>query len=170
MSDYVLIHGQLVSADELYHWKYIYKKKLRNGKWKYYYDTSEIDKYAQAEKAAKDKIKELKKDDPTYPNANLPQTVGDALRLALKDGELSKDDMWNRLWNVPVVKNDRVKQRTKAVESYKEIKKTRIKDIGRGNLNLKRNRIYKTTHHLNYLLDEYYKVLDYFALPYEKKR
>lgn len=32
------------SDDELKHWKYIKKKKI-NGKWRYYYDKSELDKY-----------------------------------------------------------------------------------------------------------------------------
>lgn len=31
-------------SDEMYHWKYIKKKKV-NGKWRYYYDTTELDKY-----------------------------------------------------------------------------------------------------------------------------
>jgi hypothetical protein len=31
-------------SDEMYHWKYIKKKKV-NGKWRYYYDTTELDKF-----------------------------------------------------------------------------------------------------------------------------
>lgn len=31
-------------SDEMYHWKYI-KRERKNGKWVYYYDTTELDKY-----------------------------------------------------------------------------------------------------------------------------
>lgn len=31
-----------VSNEELYHWKYKYKKKI-NGKWRYYYDDTTLD-------------------------------------------------------------------------------------------------------------------------------
>ena len=39
MSQYVIVHGELVKLDEdsLMHWKYIKKERV-NGKWRYYYD------------------------------------------------------------------------------------------------------------------------------------
>ena len=47
-SDNQLVHSDTFLgdefSDELYHWKYISKKKV-DGKWRYYYDTSELDKY-----------------------------------------------------------------------------------------------------------------------------
>lgn len=39
-------HYRIVPKDdELYHWKYVRKEKLPNGKWKYYYKTSAVDKF-----------------------------------------------------------------------------------------------------------------------------
>ena len=35
-------------SDEMYHWKYI-KREKKNGKWVYYYDTSELDKFNKGE-------------------------------------------------------------------------------------------------------------------------
>lgn len=46
-------------SDEIYHWKYIKKKKV-NGKWRYYYDRSELDKYDQ----------EYSNERTTYKNVN----------------------------------------------------------------------------------------------------
>lgn len=40
--------------DEIMHWKYI-KKIKKNGKWRYYYDTSELDKYKNNEVETKEK-------------------------------------------------------------------------------------------------------------------
>lgn len=39
MSQYVIVHGELVKLDDdtLMHWKYIKKERV-NGKWRYYYD------------------------------------------------------------------------------------------------------------------------------------
>lgn len=48
MEHYYAIHrtGQ---GDELQHWKYIKKKKI-NGKWRYFYDQGEVDKYKNQQK------------------------------------------------------------------------------------------------------------------------
>lgn len=40
--DYFYHNGVLLSEDELMHWKYIKREKV-NGKWRYYYDQSELD-------------------------------------------------------------------------------------------------------------------------------
>ena len=40
------------SNDELQHWKYIKKKKV-NGKWRYYYDKSQLDKFKYGDKETK---------------------------------------------------------------------------------------------------------------------
>lgn len=40
-------------SDELYHWKYIKKKRV-NGKWRYYYDIKDALGYDEREKAAND--------------------------------------------------------------------------------------------------------------------
>lgn len=42
-------------SDEMYHWKYIKKKKV-NGKWRYYYDTTELDKFDREETVKSKKI------------------------------------------------------------------------------------------------------------------
>lgn len=41
-------------SDEMYHWKYIKKKKV-NGKWRYYYDNSELDKFARGDSVVNSK-------------------------------------------------------------------------------------------------------------------
>lgn len=50
--------------DELKHWKYIKKKKV-NGKWRYYYDESELDKF---DKGAVEVKEGVKKDGTKYTN------------------------------------------------------------------------------------------------------
>lgn len=46
MGDYIVRRtGSSEYPDELYHWKYI-SKKMVNGKWRYFYDPSELKKYA----------------------------------------------------------------------------------------------------------------------------
>ena len=54
--DYVIIHGQLYAvpskSNELKHWKYVKREKV-NGKWRYYYDDSELKKAKSAEKEAR---------------------------------------------------------------------------------------------------------------------
>lgn len=40
---------RVAPSDELQHWKYIKKKKI-NGKWRYYYDTSQLDKFNYGDK------------------------------------------------------------------------------------------------------------------------
>ena len=58
MGNYIIADNELyhhnnichvdLDEDELIHWKYIKKIKLPNGKWRYYYNQSELDKYKQA--------------------------------------------------------------------------------------------------------------------------
>lgn len=56
LSKYTIIHGQLceLPEDELMHWKYIKREKV-NGKWKYYYDQSELDRFAKTANDSKNK-------------------------------------------------------------------------------------------------------------------
>ena len=62
-----LVHGDTISyidldEDEILHWQYIRREKLPNGKYRYYYDEKELNKYkndaeqatANAQKAKKD--------------------------------------------------------------------------------------------------------------------
>lgn len=55
----VLIHGDDISyidlaEDEIMHWRYIKREKLPNGKYRYYYDEKELNKYKlEAEQATK---------------------------------------------------------------------------------------------------------------------
>lgn len=42
--EYYAVHRTGESSDELRHWKYI-KKIKKNGKWRYFYDQAEVDKY-----------------------------------------------------------------------------------------------------------------------------
>ena len=71
MSKYILMHGTFVEVsdnaithrklayvdlepDEAMHWKYVKREKLSNGKYRYYYDQSELDAAkAEMDKAAK---------------------------------------------------------------------------------------------------------------------
>ena len=60
MSKYVLMHGgdiNYIDLDEgeMCHFKYIKREKLANGKYRYYYDQSELDKVKSAAKNAQDK-------------------------------------------------------------------------------------------------------------------
>lgn len=56
----MLIHGDDIAyidlnEDEICHWKYIKREKLPNGKYRYYYDQSELDQYKMiADKTAAD--------------------------------------------------------------------------------------------------------------------
>lgn len=43
--DYIITRDGENRNDELKHWKYIKKVKGKNGKWRYIYDQSELDKY-----------------------------------------------------------------------------------------------------------------------------
>ena len=43
--DYIITRDSENRNDELKHWKYIKKIKGKNGKWRYIYDRSELDKY-----------------------------------------------------------------------------------------------------------------------------
>ena len=81
MSKYVIIHGQLreISDDELMHWKYVERKKLPNGKWRYYYNTydnsnskSVLDNYIAEQK--KNANTPVKSDDTEQPKTKMSST------------------------------------------------------------------------------------------------
>ena len=55
-----------LDPDEIMHWKYIKREKLANGKWRYYYDQSEVDK---TNKMAKDAYYDKSKAEYVYANA-----------------------------------------------------------------------------------------------------
>jgi hypothetical protein len=48
MSEYIIVNGELRHADELKHYKYIKKKKVK-GKWRYYYDVKDALGYDERE-------------------------------------------------------------------------------------------------------------------------
>lgn len=52
MANYIYTNGNIVSTDDIKHWKYI-KREKKNGKWRYYYSDNEYNKAAKNVASAK---------------------------------------------------------------------------------------------------------------------
>ncbi len=114
MNKYIIIHGQLreIPEDELMHWKYIKREKV-NGKWKYYYDQSELD----AAKASANKKRNA------YERASDKYTKD---TTALLDSNLRVRQLRNQLMNASSSK-DKARaslELTRASEEADKVKQT----------------------------------------------
>ena len=99
-------YNQTTTSDELYHWKYVKKKKV-NGKWRYYYDIKDALGYTKRDKLDK-AIEEYNKADK-------------------KASELEKRDRKKYRKNGSMVSNDTAEARIYASDKAREVKKAQVK-------------------------------------------
>ena len=112
-----------LDANEICHFKYIKREKLSNGKWRYYYDQSELDQYKMiADRANKNAAKTANK-------LNIAQNAEEIARRERKDARTKASTSRKR--------RDRVAFTKRAMEYDSQVKTAR------------KNRIEAETYHKN---------------------
>lgn len=95
-------YNETVNSDELYHWKYIKKKKV-NGKWRYYYDIKDALGYTKRDK--------------------LDKAINEYTKADKEASELEKKDRKKYGKNSLTVSNDTAESRLYAIDKAREVRK-----------------------------------------------
>lgn len=123
MGEFIITRDDNTPKSELKHWKYIKREKSKNGKWRYYYDTTELNRfknkstvesveYPDGESASEERTTKYKKSNKLFDSQKTSYPMDGYTDITLYQGKISRAQAKGEKWiyNTFLKKNATIKK------------------------------------------------------------